>query len=325
MSIFAIIFFSFLAAGSLILMVFLLALAVQNSPQARIRKRMTAINRYPLASSAEVQKLLKGSLYSEIPTLHQFLVQLPFARQLDLLLERANLNISVGKLLLFCLCTGGIGLFFASTFFNQPFPLALLAGALAAAVPYLYVKILARRRLRRFLEQLPDGLDMMSQGLQIGLGLTQAQSFVAKEAPDPIGTEFSIFLEELNLGLPVREALVGFQQRIPLPEMRLFSTALLVQRDVGGSLAEVLNKLADVVRERFRVEREIKTLTAQNRMAAWVVCGLPPVLTAFMFATDPVLMHETAHNPIGRMMLIMALVMEILGILAFRRLLRLHI
>jgi tight adherence protein B len=172
---------------------------------------------------------------------------------------------------------------------------------------------------------MPDGLDMMSQGLQIGLGLFQAQRYIAKNAPDPIGTEFSVFLEELNLGLSVREALEKFQQQIPLPEMCMFSTAVLVQREIGGSLAEVLNNLAHLIRERLRVEREIRSLTAQNRLSAWIVCSLPPLLCAYQFFIDPALMHEVVRNPIGQLMLIAALVMEILGILIFRRLLRLHI
>jgi tight adherence protein B len=165
----------------------------------------------------------------------------------------------------------------------------------------------------------------MAQGLHAGLGLSQSQAYVAKEMPDPIGTEFSVFMEELNLGLPVNAALHNLQDRMPIQETRLFSTALIVQRDVGGSLAELLNKLADIIRERFRIEREIKTLTAQNRMAAWVVCTLPPALFLFMYATDPKLMTEVMENKVGWFMLMAALALEIVGIFVFRRLLRLHI
>jgi tight adherence protein B len=286
---------------------------------------MQAISHNPYASQTDLHGLVKGSQYSAIAWFDHFLAQVQLARRLDLLLQSANLDISVGFLLLSSLATGGIILVLASALFDQPFALALLIGALASSTPFLYVRSLAAKRLRRFLEQMPDGLDMMSQGLQAGLGLSQAQVYVAKEAPDPLGTEFSIFMEELNLGLPVREAIEGFQERMPIPEMRLFSTALLVQREVGGSLVELLTTLADVIRDRFRIEREIKTLTAQNRMAAWVVCSVPPLLTVLMFFMDPITMHEVIIHPVGRGMLIAALVLEILGILTFRRLLRLHI
>jgi len=324
MSIFLITLFSFLAATSLIVVIVLLVTAVQTSPQARIRKRLTAIGRNPYASQAEVQSLLKGTLYSDLPWLNDLLTRLNFVRGLSILLERANVDISVGLFLLISLFSGGIILFVLSVL-GQPFPVVLLGALGAGAGPYFYVSYLTWKRLRRFLEQMPDALDMVSQGLQAGLGLTQALIFVAKEMPDPIGTEFSVFMEELNLGLPLGDALKGFQERIPLGELRLFSVAMLVQREVGGALAELLNKLSDVIRDRFRIERQIKTLTAQNRMSAWVVCSLPPLLAVFMFSMDPVLMKEMWSDPVGRTMYLTALGFEAVGIVAFRKLIQIHI
>src|ERR1044072_607997 len=132
--------------------------------------------------------------------------------------------------------------------------------------------------MRRFLEELPNGLDLISQGLKAGMGLTRALVFVSKEMADPMGTEFSVFMEEMKLGLPLNDALRGLQNRMPLAEVRLLGTAMLVQKEIGGSLAELLTKLATVVRDRFRIERQIKTLTAQTRASAWVVGCLPPVI-----------------------------------------------
>jgi tight adherence protein B len=324
MSIFLITLFSFLAATSLIVVIVLLVTAVQTSPQARIRKRLTAIGRNPYASQAEVQSLLKGTLYSDLPWLNDLLTRLNFVRGLSILLERANVDISVGLFLLISLFSGGIILFVLGVL-GQPFPVVLLAALVAGAGPYCYLNYLTWKRLRRFLEQMPDALDMVSQGLQAGLGLTQALVFVAKEMPDPIGTEFSVFMEELNLGLPLGDALKGFQERIPLAELRLFSVAMVVQREVGGALAELLNKLSDVIRDRFRIERQIKTLTAQNRMSAWVVCSLPPLLAVFMFSMDPVLMKEMWSDPVGRTMYLTALGFEAVGIVAFRKLIQIHI
>jgi tight adherence protein B len=316
--------FSFLAVASLILMAVLLVTAVQTSPQARIRKRLTAIGRNPYASRSEIQSLLKNPVYSDIPWFNDLLGSVNFVRNLTLLLERANLDMSVGFFILFSTFFGGMT-FVLVVLFGRPVAVALVAGGLAFAGPYLYVKYLTRKRLRRFLEQMPEGLDMISQGLQAGLGLTQSMVFVAKQMPDPLGTEFSVFLEEVNLGLPMLDALKGFEERVPLAEVRLLAIALLVQREVGGSLAELLNKLADVIRDRFRIERQIKTLTAQNRMSAWVVASLPPALAVFMFMMDPALMNETWRNPMGQTMYLMALGLEVLGILAFRKFIRIHI
>ena len=322
MTIFLLAILAFLALSSLFIAIILLTQAAESSPQTRIRKRISTLGS---SSTGATALLLKDALYSEIPSFHRFLSDIPLAKNLDLLLDRANLNIGVGLFILLSLSTAAIAFAILITIFNQSIGLSVFGAVLTAIGPYVYVTYLARKRMRKFLEQLPDGLDIMAQGLKAGLGLSQAQAYVAREMPDPIGTEFAVFMEELNLGLPIGEALKNFLERLPLPEMRLFSTALSVQREVGGSLAELLNNLADVIRERFRVEREINSLTAQNRMAAWVVCSLPPVLFAGMYTVNPKMMSETAASDIGWFMFMTAMILEITGILAFRRLLRLHI
>jgi tight adherence protein B len=322
MTIFLLAILAFLALSSLFIAIILLTQAAESSPQTRIRKRISTMRSSPTGATA---LLLKDALYSEIPSFNRFLSDIPSAKNLDLLLDRANLNIGVGLFILLSLSTAAIAVAILTAIFNQSLGLSVVGAVLTALGPYVYVRYLARKRMRKFLEQLPDGLDIMAQGLKAGLGLGQAQAYVAREMPDPIGTEFAVFMEELNLGLPIGEALKNFLERLPLPEMRLFSTALSVQREVGGSLAELLNNLADVIRERFRVEREINSLTAQNRMAAWVVCSLPPVLFAGMYTINPKMMSETAASDIGWFMFMTAMILEMTGILAFRRLLRLHI
>jgi len=324
MSLLVITLFSFLAAMSLIVILFMLPMAVQDTPHARIKRRLTAIGRLGLASKAEIQGLLKTSVYSEIPWLHRSLSNLRFAQKIDLLLEQANVDMSPGVFFLCSGVTGGL-VVFLFMLAGKPAWAAMTVGLAAIFVPYFYLKYVIWKRLRRFLEQLPDGLDMISQSLQAGMALTQSMVYVAKEMPDPLGTEFSVFIEEVNLGLPLADALRKLQERMALPEVRLFNTALLVQREVGGSLAELLNKLADIIRDRFRIERLIKSLTAQNRMSAWTVCSIPPFLAVFMFIREPAMMNEMMAHPMGRGMLAAALVLEIVGIVVFRKLIKVHI
>jgi tight adherence protein B len=324
MNLLVIVLFSFLAAMSLIIVMFFVPMAVQNSPQARIKRRLTTVGRAGYTSRADVQNLLKSSLYSEVPWVNALLSRVPVAKHLDLLLERANVDMTLGLFILCSLVASGVAIFLF-LIVGQPFSLAVVVGLLALGCPYFYLKYITWRRLRRFLEQLPDALDMMSQSLQAGLGLTQAMVFVAKEMPDPLGTEFSVFIEEVNLGLPLADALKKLEERMALPEVKLFSTALLVQREVGGSLAELLNKLADIIRDRFRIERLIKSLTGQNRMSAWTVCSVPPFLGVFMFIREPQMMNDMLIDPMGRAMLAAALVLEIIGIVVFRKLIKVHI
>jgi tight adherence protein B len=324
MSLLLIAIFSFLAAVSLVVILFLLPMAVQDTAQARIKRRLTAIGKLDYASKAEIQSLLKTSIYSEIPWLNELLAKQRIMQRIDLLLERANIDMTPG---LFLLCSVGAGgvTYVLCSLLGQPTLVVMIFSLIALVCPYGYVQYVIWKRLRKFLEQFPDGLDMIAQSLQAGLGLTQAMVFVAKEMPDPLGTEFSVFIEEVNLGLPLVDALRKFEERMNLPEVRLFNTALMVQREVGGSLAELLNKLSNIIRDRFRIERLIKSLTAQNRVSAWTVCSVPPLLAVFMFIREADMMNKTMANPMGRMMFGVALVLEIIGILVFRKIIKIHI
>ena len=324
MSLLLISIFAFLSAVSLIVILFMLPMAVQDTAEARIKRRLTAIGRMDYASKAEVQSILKTSIYSEVPWLNNLLSQVQLIHRIDLMLERANIDMTPGMFVLCSLGAAGVTFFLASII-GQPTLLCFIFALVALVCPFFYLKFVIWKRLRKFLEQMPDGLDMISQSLQAGLGLTQSMVFVAKEMPDPLGTEFSVFIEEVNLGLPLADALKKFEERMNLPEVRLFNTALMVQREVGGSLAELLTKLSNIIRDRFRIERLIKSLTAQNRISAWTVCSVPPFLAVFMFMREPVMMNNMMQNPIGRGLLAAALVLEIVGILVFRKIIKIHI
>jgi tight adherence protein B len=324
MSLLIIVIFSFLAAVSLIVILFMLPMAVQDTAQARIKRRLTAIGKLEYASKSEIQSLLKTAVYSEVPFLNEYFSRIQFIRKMDLLLERANVDMTPGLFLLCSLGAGGVTFFLASLA-GQAFAACFILALIALCTPYFYLQFIIWKRLRKFLEQFPDGLDMISQSLQAGLGLTQAMVFVAKEMPDPMGTEFSVFIEEVNLGLPLGDALVKFEERMNLPEVRLFNTALMVQREVGGSLAELLTKLSNIIRDRFRIERLIKSLTAQNRISAWTVCSVPPFLAVFMFVREAEMMNQFMQNPVGRGLLAAALVLEVCGILTFRKIIKIHI
>ena len=324
MSLLVIAIFAFLAAVSLIVILFMLPMAVQDTAQARIKRRLTTIGGLDRASRAEIQSILKSSVYSQVPWINEILSRLTFVKKIDLLLERGNLDMTPGMFLLCSVGAAGVT-FFLATLIGQSMASSLVFALIALACPYIYLQFIIWKRLRKFLEQFPDGLDMISQSLQAGLGLTQSMVFVAKEMPDPLGTEFSVFIEEVNLGLPLSEALKKFEERMNLPEVRLFNTALMVQREVGGSLAELLTKLSNIIRDRFRIERLIKSLTAQNRISAWTVCSVPPFLAVFMFMREPVMMNKMMQNPIGRGMLAAALVLEVVGILVFRKIIKINI
>src|ERR1051325_6705028 len=184
MSLFFISVFSFFSIPSRIVIIFMVPMAVQDSAQARIKRRLTAIGRMESASRSEIQGLLKSSVYSDVPWLNEILSRIQFAKRMDLLLERANLDMSL-PLFLLCSVVAGVVAFFLMIVIGQTFFTAVLIGITTLFCPYFYVKYITWKRMRRFLEQMPDGLDMISQSLQAGLGLTPAMVFVAREVPDP--------------------------------------------------------------------------------------------------------------------------------------------
>ena len=324
MNVLVIVIFALLAVVSSIVILLRLPMAVQDTPQARIKRRLTTIGRLDSASRAEIQSILKTSVYSEVPWVNEILARAKFVHTIDLMLERGNLDMTPGMFLLCSLGASAVTFLLASII-GQPSSVSIVFAIVALFCPFVYLQFIIWKRLRKFLEQFPDGLDMISQSLQAGLGLTQAMVFVAREMPDPLGTEFSVFIEEINLGLPLPEGLKKFEERMNLPEVRLFNTALLVQREVGGSLAELLTKLSNIIRDRFRIERLIKSLTAQNRISAWTVCSVPPFLAFFMFLREPEMMNRMMQHPVGRGMLAAALVLEIVGILVFRKIIKINI
>lgn len=323
MSLFTVTLATFMAVASLFITIAILTWAAQTTPKARIRKRLEGIGRNAYSTNEEIQGFLKDSTLSEIEWFNQLLARVGM-HSLHVLLERANLNMSVGRFLLLCASLGAAVFLVLSTS-GQPFMSALMFGVVTSFFPYLYLAQLARKRLRLFLEQLPNALDVVSRGLEAGLGLTQAVVTIAREMPDPVGTEFAIFTEELNLGLPIAEALRKLQERIPLQEVRMMGTGMIVQREVGGSLAELLGKLSDMVRERFRLERQLKTLTAQNRMSAYIVSALPVVVFLAMYWSDPEEIRETLAQSTGQTMYGAAIALETLGILVFSKLIQIRI
>lgn len=298
--------------------------AAPDRPEARVRARIGALRRDGASAEAGFEPLLKQERSGATAWPDRLFAGSPILVHVDDLVRRSEMRIAAGSLLAGSVVLGLVAPFLLAAL-GVPLPLAILFGGVSALLPYGYLRRRVRQRCRRFLQQMPEGLDTISQGLQAGLGLGHAQVFLAEEAPQPMRSEFSIFLQEMNLGLPLRDAVANLSRRMPLHEVRLFSTALLVQREVGGSLAEVLVRLGDVIRDRFRIEQEIRSLTAQNRMTAWVVCALPIGLSAIMFLLNPKFMDEVLNHPVGVTMLTMAATSWLTGAFVFWRMLKIHV
>jgi tight adherence protein B len=240
------------------------------------------------------------------------------ADPLQKLLTRADLKLTVGGLLLLsaCLFVGG---WFAIAWTTRLKWLGLGVGFLLAFVPYLFVRFKATQRIRKFEEQFPETIDLIARALRAGHAFTTGLALVAEEAPQPVAGEFRLLYDQQNFGMPMAEALKGFAERIPLLDARYFVTAVLIQRESGGNLAEILGNLADVIRERFKVKRQIRVISAHGRITGWVLSGIPPSLAAGMMVIVPGHITTLVDDPMGPPMIIAALVLQTVGMLIMKK------
>ncbi|MDP6605391.1 MAG: type II secretion system F family protein [Dehalococcoidia bacterium] len=205
-------------------------------------------------------------------------------------------------------------------------PLAGLgAGAVAAAVPFIVVRQRRAGRLRRFEEHFPEALDLIGRAVRAGHGFTAGLKMAADELDDPVGPEFRKTFDEQNFGLPLKDALANLAERVPLLDVRFFATAVLIQRETGGNLAEILENLASVVRERFKILRQVRVHTAHGRFTAWVLLALPVGLCMALSVINPEHMNLLFNEPMGQTMLLTAATMQVIGYLWIKRVVRIEV
>jgi len=180
-------------------------------------------------------------------------------------------------------------------------------------LPLLHISMKRRKRLRTFNAQLPDTLDLLGRSLAVGHAFSEALNQVAGEMPDPIAKEFRITFEEQKLGLSIKLALDRLVQRVPLPDLRLCVTAMHIQRETGGNLAEILEKVANTIRARFKLMEDFRTLTTSSRASAWILCGLPIALAIILTALNPDYMSKLIYDPRGHIVIVVAIIMQLIG------------
>ena len=217
----------------------------------------------------------------------------------------------------------GIG-FTVRLFVANPFG-APLAAVAAAVAPFLWLSHRRTKRMKRFEEQFPEALDMLSRAIRAGHAFQTAMGMVADELPDPVGPEFKKTFDQQNYGLPLKDALNELSERLKMLDVRFFVTAVMIQRDTGGNLAEILDNLAYVVRERFKVLRQVRTHTAHGRFTGFVLLALPAGLAVALSFIAPAQMHLLFTEPMGHMMIVGAIVMQTIGFFWIRKVIKIEV
>jgi tight adherence protein B len=255
---------------------------------------------------------------SAVGPLQQVLERSPWALSLRELVEQSGLRLNVGTLVLMIGCAALVGYLLVS-YFTRQWWLGLGAGALAGAMPYWYVGRARYKRMLKFEEHFPEAIDLVARALRAGHALPTGLSMVADEMPIPVGTEFRILYDEQNFGLTLPDALRNFARRIPLLDARFFVTAVLTQRESGGNLAEVLDNLSSVIRERFKVKRQVRVISAHGRITGWVLACLPPALAVATLVINPEHLGILLASDLGNRMVIVGVCLQVIGTLVIRK------
>lgn len=239
-------------------------------------------------------------------------------RPLRLSVERSGLPITI-ELVVVASLLGALVVFLLVKVLTSLTWVSAIAAAAMAVIPYLTVRITESRRVRQFEDQFPQAIDLIAGSLRAGHAFTTGVMMAADEVQDPLGAEFRLLYDHQNYGMPFPDALKAFARRVPLLDARFFVTAVLTQREAGGNLAEVLDNLSSVIRERSRVKRQVRVASAHGRITGWILSAMPPVLAGVMTIVAPEHMRSFVNDPLGVRMIIAALILQVIGTLAIRR------
>lgn len=290
----------------------------QSKEETHIGRRLAGYNSGLTPDQAVDTDILKREVYSESPLINALLSRLKLASRIDTLLKQANLNWTVGG---FIFASLGIGILAGvlSGMYCHVLTIGAVIGIAALVCPYLYIVLKRGARMRKFEATLPDAIDLMGRALRAGHAVTAAIEMVSREVSDPVGMEFRRVFEEQNFGLPLREALQNLANRVPLADLRFLVTAMLVQKETGGNLAEVLDKAAAVIRERSRLMGQLRIYTAQGRMTGWILGLLPFIVFAALSFVNRSYARNLIDDPMGRKAIWIGLGLMLIGVFTIRK------
>lgn len=276
----------------------------------RLEKRLRSLSAGQ--HGTEVGSLLKQRHLSDTPWVDRLLLAFPRLSSLDRLLVQAGASMTVSRFILVTLLAGA-ATFLVLLVLRAPFFFTLIMAVFAMLVPLLLALRMRSKRLNKFDEQLPEALDLLSRALRAGHAFPSGMQMVATEAADPIASEFQITFEEINYGVSVGDAMLNLATRVPSIDLRYFVISVLLQRETGGNLSELLDNLSNLIRERFKLLGKIRVLSAEGKLSAYILIGLPFVTAGMIFLVNPGFMSVLWTDPAGLSMVFAAVIMMILG------------
>ena len=304
-------FLTFVVVVALCLLVWMFVSTDKN--QEVVRRRMDSVRKAERRGNLSLgTSLVRDELLSSIPAIHRLMIRWNWTTKLNDYILQAGLTTKPAKIIAIMgiLLFGG---YYVARMFVQNFFGSALIALLLAFAPLAYIMWARKRRLAKFEEHFPEALDLLGRAVRAGHAFTTGMEMIAKESDEPIGGEFRTTFEEQNFGLPLRDTLLNLTERVPLIDVRFFVTSLMIQKETGGNLAEILDGLSRVIRDRFRIHREVQTKTAQGKLTAAILIAIPPIMLLALSALNPSYMKTLTEDPAGPTILGIAATLQIMG------------
>ncbi len=290
--------------------------------QKKIRKRLRTLSSGNF-KSAEID-IARKRLLSDVPWFNRMLLNFPVVNQLERLMEQANISYPVGYYLLLTLLFAACG-YIAGSLLTVNFLIAALLACAASTMPFLYIHYMKSKRMSKFERQLPDALDLVVRALKAGHAFSAGLRMVADEFEDPIGTEFEKTMDEINFGVGVSDALINLTKRVDCPDLTFFVVSVIIQKETGGNLAEILEKISHLIRERFKFQGRVSVLSSEGKLSAAVLISLPFLISFYMFMVNPKFLEPLLNDPIGKILMAVAVVMMIIGTLVMKKMISIKV
>jgi len=318
----------FIASTAALVGIFLLFSRRSESARDKtLEKRLseaTGITPMQVAGTAGDASLLRTEKKGPLPNIDRVARQALRGSKVERWLEQSGTGLSVSACILLSLAIGLLLAFMAMTFVRMPWS-AALGFVLGLCVVPVILRQKRASRLYKFEETFPEALDLLSRGVRAGHAFSAGMKMVAEELGEPVGPEFRKAFDEQNFGLPLKESLNNLCARVPILDVRFFSTAVLIQRETGGNLAEILDNLAAVVRERFKIRRQVRVHTAHGRFTGYVLMALPAFLALALSFINPEHMNRLFDEPVGQMMIMVSIVMQAVGFIWIRQVIKIEV
>lgn len=295
---------------------------IKSSETLSVRRRLRTLS----AGKTESKEIdiLRKRLFSEIPWFNRFLFRVTHFHYLDRLLEQSNTQKPLGYFLLLSILIAALGVAAGLVLRMNEITIVILS-VFFSSFPFLFLISKKQKRMAKFQEQLPDALDLIARALRAGHAFTGGLSMVATEFGDPVGTEFRKTLDEINFGIGLNDAMKNFSRRVSCRDLQFFVVSVIIQRETGGNLAEILEKIANLIRQRFQFYGRVRTLAAEGKLSAIILVTLPPAIGLYFMWRQPQYIELLFQDPLGVSMIIIAVVMMFLGVFVMRRMVRIKV